>query len=266
MVSLCVVSIFFILSLGWCTVDSVSETQRHVIPSHAEVRPSGCTSPRGISRSERRKQQLEEKYRHQSKRINSDSTSPSISTSFHAHEDIAKSKVTMLFGHVHHAGGTAFCLLARNNTVTNPKDNCNHPQEFKGPPYAPTSGSIAEQVAFQHHSPWQFYSVELRMPTHLKFNGPFIYGIIFRNPYLLLMSQFRRSQNKFQFKGDLIDLVHLQLTYVGVTTVNFRHHMQHLQQQNVQHEKTITGSQNYFRGQGISFPIIIFMFLKVLCM
>ena len=206
-----------------------------------------CTSPKGSSRSERRKRQLEERYRQQ------------VMSS----ETLDSEKVTLLFGHVHHAGGTAICLLARQNTITNPKDNCNHPQEFKGPPPAPSSGSISEQVAFQRSSPWQFYSVELQMPRHIKYNGPFIYGAILRNPYILLMSQFRRSQVKFQFKGDLIDLVHLQLTYVGVTNVNFRQHMTYLQQQSRTHEGLImkhkeeVSFRNFFRGQGDETKILL---------
>ena len=227
------------------------------LSTYNQTDPFLMCSSKDNSRSERRKQQLEERYRRQSR----SSESPLEDT-------LESSRVTLLFGHVHHAGGTAFCLLARNNTVTNPRDNCNHPDEFKGPPSAPTSGSISQQVAFQRQSPWQFYSVELQMPLHLKYNGPFIYGAILRNPYLLLMSQYRRSQVKFHFKGDLIDLVHWQLKYVGVTTVNFRNHMIYLQQQQkdqqqeqYQEHGKQTGSKeihlhagaqsarNYFRGQ-----------------
>ena len=159
-----------------------------------------------------------------------------------------KNKVTLVFGHVHHAGGTAICQLARNNTLTNPKNNCNHPLEFKGLDAAPTRSSIKRQLAFQHQSPWLFYMVELMMPRHMKFSGPFIFGAVLRNPYLLLMSQFRRAKARFQFSGDLIDLVHLQLKYVGITDVNFRSHMP---DGALPSRSDIYGHEprNYFRGQ-----------------
>jgi hypothetical protein len=223
----------------------------HAVYNKSKPVISVCHHLKGSSRSERRKKQLEERYRQQSRRY--DPTSE---------QDLDANRVTFLFGHVHHAGGTAFCLLARNNTLANPKDNCNHPDEFKGPPSAPTSGSISQQVAFQRMTPWQFYSVELHMPQHLKYNGPFIYGAILRNPYLLLMSQYRRSQVKFQFKGDLIDLIHLQLKYVGVTTINYRNHMTNLRQEQQslsmrssaeteteQLRSRNAAPRNYFRGQ-----------------
>ena len=198
---------------------------------------AGCNPAPGTQRMMRRKQQLEKLYRqqHEGKNINNYA--------------VSTNKITFLFGHVHHAGGTAICQLARNNTSTNPRDNCNHPNEFKGPPSSPTSGSIAEQLSFQRSTPWLFYTVELKMPKYLKYNGPFIYGVILRNPYLLLMSQYRRSQVKFHFKGDLIDLVHLQLKYVGVTSVDFREHMKHLKQQHSHHDDQSVNLPNFFRGQ-----------------
>jgi hypothetical protein len=210
-----------------------------------------CSSSKGSTsrRYERKREALEAQYRLQSHWTDSSSSSSDSSGS----DSDSDNKVTLLFGHVHHAGGTAFCQLARKNTIANMKDNCNHPLEFKGPPSAPTSGPIAQQLSFQRSSPWLFVSVELKMPQHLKISGPFIYGIILRNPYILLMSQYRRSQVKFQFKGDLIDLIHLQLKYVGITSVDYRKHIDLLEhERHDQGGMRVATSQpvvNYFRGQ-----------------
>jgi hypothetical protein len=142
--------------------------------------------------------------------------------------------VTILFGHVHHAGGTAICLLARNNTVANPNSNCNHPREFRGT--SPTTGSIQEQLLFQRSTPWKFYAVELKMPRNLIFGGPFLYSIVLRNPYVLFFSQYRRAVTRFSFNGTLTQFAETQLSRVGTANLDL----------NKMHSSI---SDNYFRGQ-----------------
>lgn len=140
-------------------------------------------------------------------------TSSSISSSSNSLTP-SQSSITMLFGHLHHAGGTSVCELARNNIQTNLKSNCNHPNEFSKK-IPPTRGTITEQLLFQKQTNWKFYAVELSMPQDLLFEGPFIYSIIIRHPYLLLLSQYRRSKTKFQFQGTLKDLVKYQFSRVN---------------------------------------------------
>lgn len=120
--------------------------------------------------------------------------------------------ISMLFGHLHHAGGTAVCELARKNINTNLKNNCNHPNEFRKDILPPTRGTINEQIIFQKTTNWKFYAVEISMPRELIFEGPLIYSIILRHPYLLLLSQYRRLMIKFQFKGSIKDVIQHQLS------------------------------------------------------
>ena len=130
--------------------------------------------------------------------------------------------VTMLFGHLHHAGGTAVCQLARQNIPTNLKSNCNHPNEFSNVITPPTRGTIKEQLLFQQRTNWRFYSVELLMPKELLYEGPFLYSIILRHPYILLLSQYRRLQIKFNFHGGIIDLIKHQFLRVNSTFIPSR--------------------------------------------
>jgi hypothetical protein len=111
--------------------------------------------------------------------------------------------LTILFAHVHHAGGTSVCSHAMKFTTCNPDDNCHHPEEFNrfNPP--PTRGSRDEQLRFQRETPWRFYSVEMRMPPEMILNGPFIYITILRHPYLLTISNFLRQKTLKGFKGSL---------------------------------------------------------------
>jgi hypothetical protein len=122
--------------------------------------------------------------------------------------------IKMLFGHLHHAGGTAVCQLARNNLKTNLKSNCNHPLEFSQKETPPTRGTLTEQLQFASKTSWDFYAVELSMPQELTYSGPLIYSIVIRHPYLLLLSQYRRARVKFQFNGTLQDLIAYQFQRV----------------------------------------------------
>lgn len=140
--------------------------------------------------------------------LSSSSTSPSSTSRPH---------ITMLFGHLHHAGGTAVCQLARKNVITNLKSNCNHPHEFSKTIIPPTRGTIQDQLTFQQTTSWNFYAVELSMPTQLLYDGPFLYSIIIRHPYLLLLSQYRRAKAKFQFEGTIPDLISYQFSRVHAT-------------------------------------------------
>lgn len=142
------------------------------------------------------------------------------------HYRLNSTGLTILFGHIHHAGGTAVCQLARNNTKTNHRDNCNHPLEFKGD--APTRGTPTEQLQFQQSSDWGFYAVEVKMPEEMVVGGPFLYALVLRHPYLLLLSQYRRKMLIFQFKGDITSFIIYKLKH-GNDTVNL--------------------NQNYYRGE-----------------
>ena len=110
--------------------------------------------------------------------------------------------VTILFSHLHHAGGTAVCHLARRHTTCNYKSNCHHSSEFtlQG---SPVSGSRETQLQFQKSTDWRFYSVEKRMPRELILGGPFIYVIVLRHPYLLTASNYLRQRQLFGYRGSL---------------------------------------------------------------
>jgi hypothetical protein len=132
-------------------------------------------------------------------------------------------KITMLFGHLHHAGGTGICELARKNVQTNPRDNCNHPDEFNTTKIAPTKGSIKQQLQFQRTSSWNFYAVELNMPTEMIFSGPFIYSMVMRHPYVWLLSQYRRIKiaPQFHFDGSILQLITLIFQHSNFQNSNF---------------------------------------------
>ena len=114
----------------------------------------------------------------------------SLESEYRSHK--GRGNITILFGHIHHAGGTAVCQLARKNTIANPTSNCNHPNQFSGA--NPVTGSTKQQLQFQRSTPWKFYMTELKMPKNMIFGGPFLYGIVLRHPYLLLLSQQRRAK------------------------------------------------------------------------
>lgn len=111
--------------------------------------------------------------------------------------------LTILFGHIHHAGGTVVCSNARKLTTCNPNNNCHHPDEFDRFRTPPTRGSKEEQLKFQREVPWRFYSVEKKMPSELILHGPFIYMIIFRHPYYLTISNYLRQRNLKGYSGTL---------------------------------------------------------------
>jgi hypothetical protein len=111
--------------------------------------------------------------------------------------------VTIFFGHIHHAGGTAVCSHARRLMPCNPENNCHHPDEFSRFDSPPTRGSRKEQLKFQREAPWRFYSVEKKMPKDLVLGGPLIYMIIFRHPYYLTISNYLRQRRLKGYSGTL---------------------------------------------------------------
>jgi hypothetical protein len=111
--------------------------------------------------------------------------------------------LTIFFGHIHHAGGTAVCSHARKLMACNPSNNCHHPNEFSRLHPPPTQGSREEQLKFQRKVPWRFYSVEKKMPKELILHGPFLYMIIFRHPYYLTISNYLRQRNLKSYEGTL---------------------------------------------------------------
>jgi hypothetical protein len=153
--------------------------------------------------------------------------------------------IKMVFGHVHHAGGTAVCQLARNNVKTNSKSNCNHPLEFSHTKIPPTRQRVTEQIQFASQTSWDFYAVELSMPQELTFSGPFLYSIILRHPYLLLLSQYRRARVKFQFNGTIQDLISFQFQRVQSS---FNYSKLALNHQQERQEKIISTTRDETRG------------------
>lgn len=113
--------------------------------------------------------------------------------------------VTILFGHVHHAGGTVVCSLVQSMYPSNPDNNCHHPDEFDRYKLPPTRDRKEIQLKFQQKSSWRFYSVEKMLPRELIFYGPFIYMIILRHPYLLTISNYLRQKTLKGYKGTLTE-------------------------------------------------------------
>jgi hypothetical protein len=124
-----------------------------------------------------------------------------------------RGNLTIIFGHIHHAGGTAVCQLARNNTFANPTSNCNHPNQWSGS--NPVIGTVADQLEYQRSTRWKFYAVELKMPEQMIFGGPFLYTLVLRHPYILLLSQQRRAKLIHKLDLGIKDLVKLQTKRAG---------------------------------------------------
>lgn len=121
--------------------------------------------------------------------------------------------LTIIFGHIHHAGGTAVCQLARHNTMANPSSNCNHPNQWSG--INPITSTIADQLEYQRTTRWKFYAVELKMPEKMIFGGPFLYSLVMRHPFVLLLSQQRRAKLIHNLDMNIKELVKFQIKKAG---------------------------------------------------
>lgn len=123
--------------------------------------------------------------------------------------------VTILFGHVHHAGGTVVCSLVQSLYPSNKDNNCHHPDEFDRYKLPPTRGNKQIQLKFQRKTPWRFYSVEKMLPRELIFYGPFIYMIILRHPYILTISNYLRQKSLKGYTGSLTDYLKGDILSLG---------------------------------------------------